>query len=198
MDAYIDFTVDNQPGRPYENLTEAVTTWHAQNIKFVPILDAGISIANDTMNNNYFEQGQTMNVFMLSAQNPTLYNGTLIGKVWPGLCGFVDYLSANASTFWLQGMTNLFDIVPFDGLWLDMNEPSNFDDYTDTANGCNYGECPTLASNTKSISDLFEISRELSNISKMAEEDVSYYNNLQWIPTKDDLYVKTLSMDGYC
>lgn len=110
----------------------------------MPILDAGISIVDDTQGMNYFSKGQTQKVFLQSVQNPTLYNGTLIGKVWPGKCAFVDFLSQNASGFWVQGMNDLYERVPFDGIWLDMNEPSNFDDYDHPETGCNYGECPDL------------------------------------------------------
>lgn len=46
MENLTDFTVDSQPGRPYEGLEAAVLDWHTKNIQFVPILDAGISIAD--------------------------------------------------------------------------------------------------------------------------------------------------------
>lgn len=57
MDKKIDFTVDSLPGRPYEGLPMAVDKWHTQNVKFVPILDAGVSIQNDLRQNYYFAKG---------------------------------------------------------------------------------------------------------------------------------------------
>jgi len=129
MENKTDFTVDSQPGRPYEGLADAITNWKTKNVKFVPILDAGISIADtDSRNKKYFSQMISQNVQMLSNQNPTLYNGSIIGQVWPGKCAFVDYLAGNATTYWLQGLTDLYTLSPFDGIWIDMNEPANFDD----------------------------------------------------------------------
>lgn len=39
---------------------------------------------------------------------------------------FVDYLHPNSSYFWKTQLDRLYQKVPFSGVWLDMNEPSNF------------------------------------------------------------------------
>ena len=59
-------------------------------------------------------------------------NGALINVVWPQQTVFIDWFHDDASTVWYQGLSDLFTLLPYDGLWLDMNEATGF---------CN-GECP--------------------------------------------------------
>lgn len=48
-------------------------------------------------------------------------------QVWPGESVYPDYLSAPNITSWLtKELKQFYDQVPFDGLWLDMCEASNF------------------------------------------------------------------------
>lgn len=48
-------------------------------------------------------------------------------QVWPGPTVYPDYLAAPNVTKWLKGqLAQWYKQVPFDGLWLDMNEASNF------------------------------------------------------------------------
>jgi alpha-glucosidase (family GH31 glycosyl hydrolase) len=51
-----------------------------------------------------------------------------IGQVWPGDAVFVDWTNTKSAAFWQSGIDMLFKQVAFDGLWLDMNEASNFCD----------------------------------------------------------------------
>ena len=50
------------------------------------------------------------------------------GTVWPGRVHYPDFLSPAARGFWSREIEALHSLVPFDGLWIDMAEPSNFDD----------------------------------------------------------------------
>lgn len=48
-------------------------------------------------------------------------------QVWPGMSVYPDYLAAPNITKWLtKQVKRFYDQVPFDGMWLDMCEPSNF------------------------------------------------------------------------
>ena len=49
-----------------------------------------------------------------------------VGKVWPGNVHYVDYFHPNASKFWESQLDRLYTDIKFSGIWLDMNEPSNF------------------------------------------------------------------------
>ena len=65
-----------------------------------------------------------MNVFLYKKDKPidTYY----IGQVWPGKVYYIDYLHPNASAYWNIQLKRLNRKVNFSGIWLDMNEPTNF------------------------------------------------------------------------
>jgi alpha-glucosidase (family GH31 glycosyl hydrolase) len=95
-------------------------------LKYVPIIDPGIGIKFQY--SLPFIKGIQYDVFIRSP-----YHGHyLLGKVWPGPVFFVDFLHKNADTYWHEMLENFNWKVPFDGVWLDMNELANFCD----------GECP--------------------------------------------------------
>lgn len=56
----------------------------------------------------------------------------MTAKVWPNHTVFLDFFNEDAKEIWARGLKDLHEQVPFDGLWLDMNEATLF---------CN-GECP--------------------------------------------------------
>lgn len=83
------------------------------------MIDVGVSLLDDESIN----LGTDLNVFLRSVHNPKEY---YVGEVWPGKVHFVDYLHPNSTEFWKHSLNRLYQKVPFSGVWLDMNEPSNF------------------------------------------------------------------------
>jgi alpha-glucosidase (family GH31 glycosyl hydrolase) len=49
-----------------------------------------------------------------------------LAEVWPGQVYFPDFFHPFAQDYWTEQIRNFLDIAPADGLWIDMNEPSNF------------------------------------------------------------------------
>ncbi|KAG8446519.1 hypothetical protein GDO86_014104 [Hymenochirus boettgeri] len=118
MDAMRDFTYDrNQFG----DLPKMVKDFHQQGIKYVMIVDPAISNTGAAGSYPPYDEGLKRGVFI------TNENGKpLVGKVWPGLTVFPDFTNPETFSWWYDMVKNFHDQVPFDGMWIDMNEPSNF------------------------------------------------------------------------
>ena len=52
----------------------------------------------------------------------------MVGKVWPGASFFPDFFHPSAAGYWAWGLEKVRQLLPFSGIWLDMNEASNFID----------------------------------------------------------------------
>ncbi|ODV65159.1 1,4-alpha-d-glucan glucohydrolase [Hyphopichia burtonii NRRL Y-1933] len=124
MDSYKDFT--NDPHRyPKEDFKKFIESLHENNQHYVPIVDAAIYAPNpnNQTDNDYppFHDGIDSDVFL---KNP---DGSLyVGSVWPGYTVFPDFLANDTQDYWQKCFEDWYKDVPFDGIWLDMNEVSSF------------------------------------------------------------------------
>jgi len=39
---------------------------------------------------------------------------------------FVDWFNDKCINMWSQGLNDLYEMLPYDGIWIDMNEPWGF------------------------------------------------------------------------
>jgi len=125
MYSFTDFTVDD------ERYNVAKFREMAEKIHWVPIMDAGVSL-NETADS--YTLGQKYNVWIKSANNNT---NPLVGVAWPGVVHWVDWANDNATKYWTEMFNKLYKQVPFSGIWLDMNENSNFC-FGEYNNSCNF------------------------------------------------------------
>ncbi|KAL8564096.1 hypothetical protein ACOMHN_034573 [Nucella lapillus] len=129
----LDYSEDNKiwtwNNDTYRHLPDILTNLHAHGQRSVIIVDPGVSSSQPAGSYFAFDLGMKMDVFI---KNDT--GGLLIGKVWPGETAFVDFFHPKAFLYWLTCILRFHRILPFDGLWIDMNEPSNFVD--GSVNGC--------------------------------------------------------------
>ena len=114
----LDFTVDQDN---FAGLPEFVRDIQALGHKFVTILDPGLSTGEPSGSYPSFEAGQENEVWIVGEDG-----APVTGKVWPEHpVYFVDFTKPEAKEWWKNEIVRFHGLIPWDGLWIDMNEPSN-------------------------------------------------------------------------
>ncbi|KAB0395078.1 hypothetical protein E2I00_003439, partial [Balaenoptera physalus] len=83
--------------------------------------DPAISSSSPAGTYRPYDEGLRRGVFITNETGQPL-----IGQVWPGLTAFPDFTNPEALDWWQDMVAEFHAQVPFDGMWIDMNEPSNF------------------------------------------------------------------------
>ncbi|XP_072161184.1 lysosomal alpha-glucosidase isoform X3 [Bemisia tabaci] len=121
MDRNNDFTRNK---KEFAKLPEFIENLHSMGMHYVPILDPGVSAAEPRGTYPPFDEGLADQVFIKNESGLPL-----VGRVWSqGATVWPDFTNQNTITYWLNQLKRLHEDIPFDGLWIDMNEPSNFVD----------------------------------------------------------------------
>ncbi|EWS76217.1 glycoside hydrolase family 31 protein (macronuclear) [Tetrahymena thermophila SB210] len=93
-------------------------------INYIPIVDCGVGAKDYNKGNLALKKGIEMDIFLRSPFTGKRYKG----KVWPGDSFFPDFLHPNISEYWSFMFQDFYNKTHFNGIWVDMNEPTNFDD----------------------------------------------------------------------
>ncbi|XP_024517858.1 alpha-xylosidase 1-like [Selaginella moellendorffii] len=117
MDAFKDFTLD-PINYPQSKMDDFVKQLHANDQKYVIIIDPGIKVER---NYSSYERAKALEIFVKD-----LHGEPYLAQVWPGPVHFPDFLHPKTASYWTSEISNFHKILPFDGLWIDMNEASNF------------------------------------------------------------------------
>uniref|UniRef100_A0A4W6DT13 Lysosomal alpha-glucosidase n=1 Tax=Lates calcarifer TaxID=8187 RepID=A0A4W6DT13_LATCA len=104
------FTFD--PWR-FGDLPEMVEQFHARGMKYILILDPGISSTSRPGTYPPFDDGLKRDVFIKNATGHIL-----IGKVWPGPTAFPDFTNPETRQWWEDWIRDFHSKVPVDGLWI--------------------------------------------------------------------------------
>ncbi|XP_033641301.1 lysosomal alpha-glucosidase-like isoform X2 [Asterias rubens] len=121
-----DFTFNNNT---YAELPDLIRYCHANSMHFIPIVDPAISSTQAPGTYSPYDAGIVGDVFVKnSSGNP------LVGKVWPGETVFPDFFNEKTKSWWFDQIKDFHAQIHFDGIWIDMNEPSSFVD--GSVDGC--------------------------------------------------------------
>uniref|UniRef100_F6XA57 Lysosomal alpha-glucosidase n=1 Tax=Ornithorhynchus anatinus TaxID=9258 RepID=F6XA57_ORNAN len=126
MDAKKDFTFNNDTFRDFRAM---VREFHRGGRRYVMIVDPAISSSGAAGSYGPFDEGLKRGVFITNKTGQPL-----IGKVWPGATVFPDFTNPETRLWWHDMVADFHRQVPFDGMWIDMNEPSSFVD--GSVDGC--------------------------------------------------------------
>ncbi|CAH1268259.1 MGAM [Branchiostoma lanceolatum] len=148
MERQMDFTIDPVN---YQGLPEFVDQIRRDGMRYVIILDPAIT-TNETEPYPPYTNGTELDVWIKNGDDTSQ---PLIGKVWPYYPGvtvdpdaewdykvenynaysvFPDYFHADIDRWWGNFIKDFYNTLKFDGLWIDMNEPTNF--VHGSVNGC--------------------------------------------------------------
>lgn len=116
MDGHKDFTL-NPVNYSRPKLLAFLEKIHNMGMKYIVIIDPGIGI-NATY--GVYQRGLAKDVFIKHGGEP------YIAQVWPGAVNFPDFLNPKTVEWWGDEVRRFHELVPVDGLWIDMNEASNF------------------------------------------------------------------------
>lgn len=156
LDHALDFTTDPD-NFPAANITRMLAE---QKKRWVPIIEVAVGI-NATY--QYYQKGLAADIFAKNAN----YDNLQV-KVWSNLSHYIDYSHPNAEEYWAEGLAALHQMVPFSGLWLDMNEPSNFCD----------GDCRDTAPADIAYNDLPYTPGVLPLVNKTMSLDAKHFGGI--------------------
>ena len=194
MNKYQDFTLN-------ENFTRTdFDTIFNKSLHWVPIIDIGIYKDNDS--SSAYQKGNHSDIFIKSF----LTEAPLLACVWPGLVSYPDFNHPNASKFWGDQLDSLHQKVPFSGIWLDMNEPSNLVEGGEILNesyNCVIEINPVpnlnrlLLEVPRTILPKIDVMNLIENPTRPSTDNLYIDSrNLPYIPGKIPLENKTISMNA--
>lgn len=114
MERYKDFTVDKDA---FGDLNEFADEMKKENIRLVPIIDAGVKIEEGY---DVYEEGVENGYFCTDKDGKPFE-----ACVWPGMTHFPDFLNPDARLWFGKKYKTLTD-MGIEGFWNDMNEPAIF------------------------------------------------------------------------
>ncbi|XP_068261886.1 sucrase-isomaltase, intestinal isoform X1 [Nyctibius grandis] len=121
MEEKKDFTYDKVK---FQDLPNFAAYMHDYGQKYIIILDPAISTQNLVDGSPYasYVRGENKKVWINESDGVT----TLVGEVWPGETVFPDFTNPDCTSWWVEECKLFYDAVPYDGIWIDMNEVSSF------------------------------------------------------------------------
>ncbi|KAL3221744.1 hypothetical protein MRX96_029227 [Rhipicephalus microplus] len=122
------FTLDQNN---FAKLPDLVKDLHGRGQRFTVVMEPGVAVLRGEPGPYVpLESGERLGVFV----NDTWGTQPIQGLGWPGNMMFPDFGNPVTQAWWSEQLREFHQIVPFDGLWITGNEPSNY--ANGSVNGC--------------------------------------------------------------
>lgn len=109
----------------FQNLPQFLEELHSVGMHHVPMIYAGVTSGIEGGNYPPYDEGIRDNIFIKDAATNQPFVGRvedIIPTVWP------DFTNPNTTDYYYRMLKALHEKFPFDGAWIDMNEPVNDND----------------------------------------------------------------------
>ncbi|KAM3726955.1 Sucrase-isomaltase, intestinal [Dirofilaria immitis] len=134
MERYKDFTIGKEHWSDFKNYADKL---HENGMHLVLIFDPAIQVNYSSFHraiekNVSFIEWENYNQVQHEIQNKyplTKETKIMLSVVWPDWhVAFPDFLDPESSTteWWIEEFKLFHEMLPFDGIWIDMNEPAAF------------------------------------------------------------------------
>ncbi|CAG9537346.1 unnamed protein product [Cercopithifilaria johnstoni] len=134
MERYKDFTIGKEH---WSNFKEYADELHNNGMHLVLIIDPAVQVNYSTFQraiekNASFIEWENYDHVQHEIQNKypsTKGTKIMLSVVWPDWhVAFPDFLDPEPSTaeWWIEEFKRFYQMLPFDGIWIDMNEPAAF------------------------------------------------------------------------
>ena len=164
MERYKDFTVDSEK---FPDFASYVKAKREQGIHLIPIIDAGVKKEDGY---SVYEEGRDNNYFCKTEDGEDFEGG-----VWPGICGFPDFLNKDVRE-WFGSKYKVLTDMGIDGFWNDMNEPAIF--YSTKGLEKALDKAVSLKGENLDLSKFFNLKDTFLGLSNSAEDYSSIYHNI--------------------
>ncbi|KAG8183257.1 hypothetical protein JTE90_006453 [Oedothorax gibbosus] len=127
MDHYLDFTYDPVT---FAGFPEWINGLHEKGMHYVAMVSPGVSNTEPPGTYPPYDEAAAKDLFVKDA-----YGKPIESKVWnTNFSVYPDFSNPETPIYWAKQIEKYHSDLDFDGIWLDMNEPLNFNN--GTVNGC--------------------------------------------------------------
>uniref|UniRef100_H0XZP9 P-type domain-containing protein n=1 Tax=Otolemur garnettii TaxID=30611 RepID=H0XZP9_OTOGA len=120
MERHMDFTYDKTN---FAGLPEFIKELKNSGMHYIIVLDPFLTKDEPQGIYKPYELGQEMGIWVKNSDG----NTPAVGKAWPpGYSVFPDYTNPRTVEWWIHMCVEFKRILDFDGICIDMNEPTNF------------------------------------------------------------------------
>lgn len=121
---YRDFTTDPTT-YPQAEFKQFIDELHRNGQRYIPIIDSNIYAPNPENESDAYgpwSRGAELGTFLRDPTTGDFY----FGDNWPGFSSWPDWLLESSQTWWTNECSRWHNDVPFDGIWIDLNEAASY------------------------------------------------------------------------